>query len=101
MNRQIVFVSRMDRIEFAIRLSLRTLLILVSIVFATISTSGQEGYRYKVRGRAVDERGLPVARAYVVVDFGPPTTWEDSSSFVESDASGKFLLYEGEESTPD
>jgi hypothetical protein len=101
MNRQIVFVSRMDRIEFAIWLSLRTLLILVPIVFATIPTSGQEGYRYKVRGRAVDERGLPVARAYVVVDSGPPTTWEDSTSFVESDASGKFLLYEGEESTPD
>jgi hypothetical protein len=59
----------------------------------------QSGYRYRVRGRVVDKHGQPVPHAYIVVDAGLPTTWEDFSYFVESDESGNFLFYEPEETT--
>jgi hypothetical protein len=99
MNRQIVFASRVGRIEFAIRLYLRTLLILVPILSATIPTSGQEGYRYKVKGRVVDENRQPVAHAVVVVDAGLPTSWEDFTYSMEADQSGTFLFFEPEATT--
>lgn len=71
----------------------RDFLILVTLLLSSIAPVGaQEGYRYVVRGRAVDEKGQPVPHARVVVDIGPPTTWEDSSYFVESDDTGRFLF---------
>jgi len=56
-------------------------------------------YHYRVTGRAVDAKGQPVARAYVVVDAGLPTTWEDFTYFVAADDFGRFLFYEPEATT--
>jgi len=73
-------------------------------VHAQSLTSSQaatrRAFRYRVRGRVVDQSGRPVAHARIVVDAGPPTSWEDVSYFVESDESGRFLFYDGEEATP-
>lgn len=99
MLRKIMYVSGIARIEFAVLLSSRHFLVLFAILLATIPTSGQEGYRYKVRGRAVDENRQPVAHALVVVDAGLPTSWEDFTYSVEADQSGTFLFYESEATT--
>ena len=62
----------------------RDFLIRFTLLLSSIAPVGaQEGYRYVVRSRAVDEKGQPVPHA-LVVDIGPPTAWEDSSYFVES-----------------
>jgi|GEM_PF-1697958 len=72
---------------------MRPALLLVS------SSTGPKEYRYRVRGRVVDQNGQPVAHAIVVVDAGLPKTWEDFTYSVESDENGRFLFQEPEATT--
>ena len=43
-----------------------------------------------VRGRVVDDNGNPVEKAIIIVDSGPPTSWEDLIECSETDDDGKF-----------
>src|ERR1041385_5750213 len=74
----------------------RTVLLTVLLLPSCQTSEAQRPYHYRVTGQAVDAKGQPVARAYVVVDAGLPKTWEDFTYFVAADDSGRFLFYEPE-----
>jgi hypothetical protein len=98
MDKQIPNLTKNQEIYFTSSQVVRIFLMIVLLLLTSVQAM-QDGYRYRVRGRAVDGNGQPVPHAYIVVDAGPPTTWEDFTYFVESDESGNFLFYEAEETT--
>src|SRR5258708_5944283 len=98
------FLSLVNASSFCIRV-IASALVICGIAWCTLVTSdlgldrtvsaqslAQRNYRYRVRGRVVDQYGRPVSHAIVVVDAGLPTTWEDFTYSVESDETGKFLF---------
>jgi hypothetical protein len=54
------------------------------------AAQGRKGEECSVRGRVIDDRGLPLVDAVVVVDAGPPTTWEDLIITEKTDKGGNF-----------
>lgn len=78
---------------------IKMFLLAVLLFLGWHASQGQKAYRYQVTGRVIDSKGLPVARAYVVVDTGLPTTWEDFTYYVAANDSGEFLFSEPEATT--
>ena len=65
-----------------------TALLLCLLVASSVNAQLQR--KCFVRGKVVDANGTPVKRAYVVLDAGPPESWEDLILSVESDSEGNF-----------
>jgi hypothetical protein len=67
--------------------------LLLLLAFALPNTAAAQGKKSEgcaVRGRAVDDAGAPVPKAYVLVDAGPPAGWEDLIIYEQADERGYF-----------
>jgi len=67
------------------------MLLLFAATFATAAAAQDDkSEACRVRGRVLDDAGAPVPKALVVVDAGPPTTWEVLIITDQADDKGYF-----------
>jgi hypothetical protein len=62
----------------------------IILLLMLVAANAQRQIKCFVRGRVLDSAGNPVERAFVMLDDGPPTAWEDMTGYVEADADGRF-----------
>lgn len=74
----------------ALLLLLLLLLLLAPALAAPAAAQGREPEPCSVRGRVLNDAGAPVPNAPVLVDAGPPTTWEDFIEIDKADDEGYF-----------